>query len=72
MPRMGGRDLADEVARRWPGLPTLFMSGYTDDALADHGVLDPTVMLLEKPFSREALLDHVREALARGAVVSAG
>ncbi|HEY0021545.1 MAG TPA: PAS domain S-box protein [Longimicrobium sp.] len=72
MPRMGGRDLADEVARRWPGLPTLFMSGYTDDALADHGVLDPTVMLLEKPFSREALLEHVREALTRGAVVSAG
>ncbi|HEY7766811.1 PAS domain S-box protein [Longimicrobium sp.] len=72
MPRMGGRDLADEVARRWPGLPTLFMSGYTDDALADHGVLDPAVMLLEKPFSRDALLDHVREALTRGAVVSAG
>jgi PAS domain S-box-containing protein len=72
MPRMGGRALADEVASRWPGLPTLFMSGYTDDALADHGVLDPAVMLLEKPFSREALLDHVREALARGAVVCAG
>ncbi|CAA9347627.1 MAG: sensory box histidine kinase/response regulator [uncultured Gemmatimonadetes bacterium] len=72
MPRMGGRELADEVARRWPGLPTLFMSGYTDDALADHGVLDPAVMLLEKPFSREALLDSVREALARGSAASVG
>jgi signal transduction histidine kinase/CheY-like chemotaxis protein len=70
MPGMGGSELADEVARRWPGLPTLFMSGYTGDALADHGVLNPGVMLLEKPFSREALLDHVRQALARGAPAS--
>ena len=39
------------------------MSGYPDDALGHHGVLDPDTILLPKPFTRESLMQHVRRAL---------
>jgi hypothetical protein len=39
------------------------MSGYTDDALGHHGVLDPDIILLPKPFTPESLMQHVRRAL---------
>ena len=63
MPGMSGRELADRLTVMRPGLRVLFMSGYTDDALAHHGVLDPGVELLEKPFNVGELLRKVRELI---------
>jgi two-component system cell cycle sensor histidine kinase/response regulator CckA len=68
MPRMGGRELADHLGRLRPGLPVLFMSGYTNDEIIRRGLLTPSAPFLQKPFSPEALATKVREVLdaARG------
>ena len=63
MPGMSGRDLAERLRSVRPGLRTLYISGYTDDAIAHHGVLGPGVAFLEKPYSRQDLLAAVRRAL---------
>jgi PAS domain S-box-containing protein len=55
MPEMSGPELVAKLALLRSDLPVLYMSGYTDDALADHGILDPHIHLLQKPFSREEL-----------------
>jgi CheY-like chemotaxis protein len=65
MPHMNGRGLADAVKRFRPDVKVLFMSGYTDDAIVHHGVLDPGIALLQKPFSPAALARKVREVLDR-------
>jgi FixJ family two-component response regulator len=70
MPDMNGRRLAESLAGMRPGLKTLFVSGYTSDIIAHHGVLDRGVEFLEKPFSREGLLRRVREVLDREAEAS--
>jgi PAS domain S-box-containing protein len=64
MPGMNGHELYQQLAPRRPTLKVLFMSGYTDDVIADHGVLGSGVLLLQKPFAIETLLAKVREALA--------
>ena len=63
MPEMSGRILADRLAAERPGIRVLFMSGYTDDAIVHHGVLEPGRSLIVKPFTREALARRVREVL---------
>jgi two-component system, cell cycle sensor histidine kinase and response regulator CckA len=63
MTDMNGRELADRLATTRPALPVLYISGYTDESIAHHGVLEPGVRLLEKPFSAEALAQQVREIL---------
>ena len=63
MPGMSGRELADKAAAVRPGIKVLFMSGYTDDALGNHGALDPGMALIEKPFTVDLLLRRVRESL---------
>ena len=60
---MNGRELAAEVARRAPGIPVLYMSGYTEDAIAHHGRLDADAELLQKPFRRADLARAVRRVL---------
>ncbi len=65
MPEMNGRDLAKQLLSRSPGLKRLFMSGYTADVIAHHGVLSDGVNFLQKPFSRADLDAAVRQALGR-------
>jgi len=63
MPEMTGRELADHLQARYPQIRRLFMSGYTADVIAYHGVVDPHVHFLEKPFTIRTLADQVRAAL---------
>ncbi|MBI4879868.1 MAG: PAS domain S-box protein [Planctomycetes bacterium] len=63
MPDMDGKRLAGELEQAAPGVKTLFVSGYTADVIARHGVLEEGVQLLEKPFDRRAFLARVRALL---------
>ncbi len=65
MPEMNGRDLAKNILSIHPNLRRLFMSGYTANVIAHHGVLDEGVNFIQKPFSMEKLGAKVREALDR-------
>jgi hypothetical protein len=63
MPGMNGRVLAQTLLAGRPGLRVLYMSGYTDDVIARHGVLEPGFLLITKPFTALGLVGRVREAL---------
>jgi PAS domain S-box-containing protein len=63
LPRIGGRQLADQLCARRPGTKVLFMSGYTNDSIIRHGVVDSAVDLLQKPFTRLSLLRRIRGIL---------
>ena len=65
MPGMNGRQVADAVRAAVPGVRVLFMSGYAGDIIVHHGVVDPGLDLLEKPFTTAVLLERVRMALDR-------
>jgi CheY-like chemotaxis protein len=65
MPGMNGRELAQKIHEINPGLKCLFISGYTADVIAHHGVLDEGVQFIQKPFSLKALASKVRQALER-------
>jgi len=62
MPGMSGRDLADQVQTLLPGIKVLYLSGYYD-AIVRHGVLEPGVAFLQKPFKADTLARKVREVL---------
>ncbi len=63
MPGMNGRDLAKKMYQLFPTLKCLFMSGYTANVIAHHGVLDFGMQFIQKPFSRQDLATKVRKAL---------
>ncbi len=63
MPEMNGRDLWEEVRARRPGTGALFMSGYTPDAIVQHGVLDEEVVFVQKPYTALVLGEKMREVL---------
>ena len=65
MPQMGGKDLADQLKILRPDIKVLYASGYTDNAIVHHGVLERGTHFLQKPFSPKALSQKVREVLDR-------
>jgi two-component system, cell cycle sensor histidine kinase and response regulator CckA len=65
MPRMSGHELAQRVRAMRPELRVLFVSGYTEDAIADHGDIDAKIDFLQKPITPDVLFRKVREVLDR-------
>jgi CheY-like chemotaxis protein len=63
MPGMSGRELAERLTSLRPEIKILYMSGHTNSAIFHHGVLEPGVILLQKPFTLEGLARKVREVL---------
>ncbi len=63
MPNMNGRDLFTKLQKKRPALKALFMSGYTENVIAHHGVLDEGVRFIQKPFTIETLETNVRRVL---------
>jgi FixJ family two-component response regulator len=55
MPGASGPELVRQLVERRPALKVIYMSGYTDEAIVHHGVLDPGIVFLHKPFSAESL-----------------
>jgi len=66
MPEMSGRELADRLTELRPDVRVLYFSGYTDDAIVRHGVLEEGIAYLEKPFTPDKLAHKVREVLDAG------
>ena len=63
MPQMSGKALADRTSALHPETRVLFMSGYTDDAVVRHGILEADTFFLQKPFTSGVLTQKVREVL---------
>ena len=63
MPGTSGREIAQRLTARRPRMSVLYMSGYTDDAIVRHRVLDAAAPFIQKPFTRDALIRKVREVL---------
>lgn len=63
MPEMSGRELAEKMPSLYPNIKCRFMSGYTANVIAHHGVLEDGVHFLLMPFSRNELFAKVQEAL---------
>jgi two-component system, cell cycle sensor histidine kinase and response regulator CckA len=63
MPEMGGKDLAEVLSRISPQIKVLFMSGYTDETIINHGLLDGQTNFIQKPFTPQLLAQAVREIL---------
>jgi CheY-like chemotaxis protein len=65
MPGLNGRQLAEQVCAKYPSIRLVFMTGYTDDVVVQHKLLQPGSHLLRKPFSRAELARTVREVLEK-------
>ncbi len=63
MPKLGGRELSERMNALQPSAKVLFMSGYTNDSVVNHGILDGATWFIQKPFTLESLGRRVREVL---------
>ena len=63
MPGMSGRDLSDRLKRVRPGMKVLYMSGYTEEAIVEHGILDAGLHFIPKPFSPASMAQKILEVL---------
>ncbi len=63
MPEMNGKEVRDKLAEIKPGIKSIYMSGYTAEVIASHGVLDETINFLQKPFTVQGLLEKIRQVL---------
>ncbi|MFL5493364.1 MAG: response regulator, partial [Gemmatimonadales bacterium] len=68
MPGLNGRELSEALSLTQPGVPVLFMSGYTGDDVLARSLLPPTAPFIQKPFAPEELVARVRQLLAGGTV----
>ena len=66
MPKLSGRELAEQIISRRPDMKVLYMSGYTDQAIMEIGLSDGEISFLQKPFTPTALVQKVREVLENG------
>ncbi|HWM24056.1 MAG TPA: ATP-binding protein [Chthoniobacterales bacterium] len=66
MPHMNGHELAGKLSRIRPDMKVLYVSGYSDSDLGDHGVLDPRFELLQKPFTPQTLARKIRDVIHEG------
>ena len=66
MPGMNGREVVDRLRARRPDVKALYLSGYTDEAIVHHGIIESGIPFLQKPFTLEALGRKVREVLDGG------
>ena len=64
MPGISGRQLAERIQSVAPSVRVIYMSGYADDAITQHGVLDPRLAFIQKPFTSNVVLAKVREVLS--------
>jgi two-component system cell cycle sensor histidine kinase/response regulator CckA len=71
MPKMGGPALAEQLQGRWPDLPVLYMSGYTDDAILRRGITLDELAFLQKPVEPDTLLRTLDQMLGTGASAAA-
>ena len=65
LPGASGVELTGQLVKRRPALKVIYMSGYTEEAIVQHGVLNPGIALLHKPFTSETLGRKIREVLDR-------
>jgi len=63
MPGVSGPELIQQLVERQPSLKVIYMSGYTEETIAHHGVLDHGIAFVHKPFTAEALGQKIREVL---------
>jgi len=63
MPLMSGRELADRLLALRPEMKVIYMSGYTDETISHHGILEPDVNFIKKPFTPESLFKKIQEVL---------
>jgi CheY-like chemotaxis protein len=66
MPRMSGQELARRIVLLKPKTRVVFMSGYSEQAMANHATLEPGTLFLQKPFTMDALMRTIRRALDEG------
>ncbi|HSH39110.1 MAG TPA: ATP-binding protein [Chthoniobacterales bacterium] len=66
MPHMNGQELAEQLSAERPDMKVLFVSGYSDNDIGDHGVIDRRIDLLQKPFTPQALARRIRDVIQEG------
>ena len=67
MPNVSGPELVEQLKAEFPGVKVLFMSGYTDDAVVRHGLIEADVAFIQKPYTPLSLVRKVRQVLDRPA-----